>query len=262
MKAIYYFENVTGCNPLVKSICEKNAINLDYETKMYSLFSKIVTMQPNFVIVDADYSDENEQFFDCLGDQSPFCTPIVFVLTEKKEFAAKLKDNLNCVVLCYDDFFKKFSDILNSVEKVSFVKQKVDGFQLTRFNDILGFLFKINFSVKNQGTIYLKDGIRFCLGCSDKTNLSMGQVFEYVAIQNQTTVSAVERAIRLAIRAAWEDMDVNAVANRLNIDPVFFEKQPSCRELIIFSTEFLLDQARERSFVNVFPVLKTANANV
>lgn len=256
MNSIYYFENSFGCNPAIKTTCQKHNIEIDYETKLYNLLSKIITVKPSFIIVNQQNAGFYEEFYDCFCEESPFYVPLVFVLTDSEIVLEKLSKHINCMVVSYKTFFDNFAGFYNTIKRVESFKSKVDNFCFTKFNQILSFLFKLNFSVKNQGTIYLKDCIKQCITCGENFDVNLGDLYTKVAFINQTTASAVERAIRIAIKTAWKDLDVNMCAQKLGVDPVFFEKQPSCREFIIFSTEFLINQSKEQCFNKVFPILK------
>lgn len=256
MKGIYYFENSLGCNPTVKAVCEKNGVNLFYETKFFSLLSMIISTQPNFLVIDEKYSKLSERFLECLSEESPFYTPLVFVLTDEEQTNELTSQFLNCVSLSYDSFSKCFEKFLDTINKADTLKGKNDSFKFTRFDQIMSLLFKMNFSIKNQGTLYLKDCIKFSLSCTHNSEYNLGQIYERVAFLYQTTPSAIERGIRLAIKAAWQNLDAFECAKNLEIDPVFFIKQPSCRELVIFLTELIVNRAKEKCFYTVFPILK------
>lgn len=256
MKGIYYFENNLGCNPIVKSVCEKNGISLFYETKMYGLLSMVISSQPNFIILDGDQTKLDSRFLECLGEESPFYTPLIFVLSDKETTKQLTQSYMNCVTLTYGNFLQNFENFFDAINKADQLKSKVDSFKFTRFDQIMSLLFKINFSIKNQGTLYLKDCIRFSLSCFQNAEYNLGHIYEKVAFLYQTTPSAIERGIRLAIKSAWQHLNKNMCAENIGVDPVFFKKQPTCRELVIFLTELIINQAKEQCFYNAFPVLK------
>ncbi len=245
LTAFYYFINGAKCNSTLKPFLQLKNVFLEYESKLHILFAKIINYQPEFLIVDGDSVVLNSDFIEYFNEKSPFYVPLIFILYENKSEVPNTSNSGNYVYLTYEDFLFKFSSFLTIIQNKCQLVKNIEKFQLTKFNTILSFLFKINFSFKTQGTIFLKDCIKFYINDSNSGIVNMCDIYNYVAKCHNTTIANVERSIRIAIQSAWEKLNAKNTAQELGLDIIFFEKQPSCRELIVLASEYLLESYKE-----------------
>ena len=246
INAVYYFTEKEDFEPTLKSCFQNFDIVLDYEDNLSKLLSRIVIYEPTILFIDYK-SIENKGFLlDLFSENSTFFIPAVIVLGSDNQ--PHNFDNLdNTIFINYKNIKSKISILKDEIIKKKTYKDKNDLFPITKFNEILSFLFKINFKIKNQGTIYLKDCIKYCIISRKCSACTMSEAYQVVACMHNTNVANIERSIRLAIQSTWQTPISKTVLQELGLDPIFFESQPSCRELIVFLSEYFIELSKERN---------------
>ena len=261
MNTVYFFDENLGFNQVLKPTLKEHGIEVDYECDFSNLLTKIINFQPTILFIDSKLITDKSVICDVFNENSSFFIPVVIVIKEN-DVKLNIKNYSNLICLSYKQIWENINTIKEAIIKSDSYKMKTELFPVTKFNEILSFLFKINFSIKNQGTIYLKDCIKYYITCRGRCACSMSEAYQVVACMHHTNVTNIERSIRVAIHTAWSGMKPETMASSLGLDSIFFKKQPSCREMIIFASEYFIDLAKERCLMRGLPILNLINDSI
>ena len=253
MNAIYYFKEGQAIDFNLKSYLNTYAVELEYETRLSNLLTKIIVLRPKILFIDEGMLKDAELFCDLFSKNSPFFIPVVIFWQSTMD-----KDALpnNFIALTDEDKNLVLPDITKELRSHKDVYLKRSLFPFTKFDEITSLLFKMGFSMKNQGTVFIKDCISYFLCDVGNFSYNLGKVYEVVAGMHGTVPSNIERCIRIAINNVWKDIKPQEVADKIGVDKIFFEHKPTCREIILFVGELILDNAKEVLLHREFPMEK------
>jgi len=255
MNAIYFFEEGCIIDYNLKSYLAKHNIELEYETRLANLLTKIIVLRPSILFIDEEFTSLNKFMDNLFYTESPFYVPYIIIL-KKQKGSENVKFMNNCISIYEEEKNTVLPVLLQEIQskKDHYLKRTL--FPFTKFDEITGLLFKIGFSIKNQGTIFIKDCISYFLCDVGNFSYNLGKVYAVVSAMHNTTPSNIERCIRIAINNVWKNINVQQVAERVGVDCIFFEHKPSCREVILFLGELILDNAKEAILQNEIPLCK------
>jgi len=254
MNALYFFEEGGIIDYNLKSFLSNYNIELEYETRLANLLTKIIVLRPSVLFIDENLTSLNKFMSSLFYKESPFYVPYIILL--KKEKGCCEDSFENSISICQQEKNTVLRIILQELNNKKNYYLKRTLFPFTKFDEITSLLFKMGFSIKNQGTIYIKDCISYFLCDVGNFSYNLGKVYSVVSAMHGTTPSNIERCIRIAINNVWKNMNPKQVAERVGVDPIFFEHKPSCREVILFIGELILDKAKEACLQNEIPISK------
>lgn len=253
MNAIYFFQESNVIDYNLKSYLTKFNIDLEYETRLSNLLTKIIVMRPTVLFVNESTEFSMNILKGLFNEDSPFFVPLVIMLQSGngKDFEMELE---NFAVINERNKSVILPAILEKIKdrKTYYLKKTL--FPFTKFDEITGLLFKMGFSIKNQGTVFIKDCISYFLCDVGNFSYNLGKVYSVVSAMHSTLPSNMERCIRIAINNVWKNLNPQVVAERIGVDPIFFEHKPTCREIILFVGELILDRAKEAMLQNEITV--------
>lgn len=255
MNAIYFFEEGAIIDYNLKSYLAKFDVELEYETRLANLLTKIVVLRPSVLFLDERIMSLNRFINNLFYKESPFFVPLIIVLTKEKD--AKAWDDLdNIISVCEDNKKEVLPVVMEKIKSKKDYYLKRTLFPFTKFDEITSLLLKIGFSIKNQGTVFIKDCISYFLCDVGNFSYNLGKVYGVISATHNTSPTNIERCIRIAINNVWKKINPQQVAELIGVDKIFFEHKPSCREIILFLGEFILDKAKESILQNEIPICK------
>lgn len=243
MIGIYLFEDVQAIDSSLKPFCLQLGLELQYENKISNLLKNIINLNPEILIIDQKRLNFSHFLLEIFNEDSPFFIPAVFLVCE--DSSSEVAFSENCILVFEYQLKQKLSQVAGKLHqrKNHFLKRIT--FPFTQFDDITRVLMNAGFTLKNQGTIYIKDCISHYLTEIGNFSQNLGRVLNAVGAVHETTVPNIERCIRIAIRNAWKNINPSEVANRLGLSPPFFMHRPTCRELVIFLGEYIYAKIKE-----------------
>ncbi len=244
MIGIYLFEDVQTIDGSLKPFSLQLGLELQYQNKMSSLLANIINLNPEILIIDQKKLEIDPFLLEIFHEDSPFFIPSVLLVTDQQD-TVTLGFPENCVVVPKRLLKKELSEAAEKLhQRKSYLLQRIT-FPFTQFDEITRVLMSTGFSLKNQGTVYIKDCISHYLTQVGNFSRNLGEVLRVVGATHETTVQNIERCIRIAIRNVWKNINPPEVAKRLGLSPTFFTHRPSCRELILFIGEYIYAKIRE-----------------
>lgn len=261
MNALYHFQEGNNFDYNLKNYLNAQGVELEYETRLSNLLTKIVSLRPGIVFIDENLDGIENIINSLFHKDSPFYVPLVIVI--RKDVDKSLNISLENFVELKDEL--KSTILPKIIEKAKLQQKfnlKKSLFPFTKFDEITSILFKIGFSIKNQGTVYIKDCISYFLCDVGNFSYNLGKVYGIVSAMHSTVPTNIERCIRIAINNVWKNLKPEIVAERIGVDPIFFQHKPTCREIVLFIGELILDKAKELMFSNDVPINKYKLASI
>lgn len=243
MIGIYLFEDVQAIDSSLKPFSLQLGLELQYENKASNLLQNIVKLTPEVLIVDQKRLNFSHFLLEIFNENSPFFVPAIFLVCEEPSFEVDFP--VNCILVSGHQLKQKLSQVVEILHQRKKHFLKKIAFPFTQFDDITRVLLSMGFTLKNQGTVYVKDCIGHYLTEIGSFSKNLGRVLNAVGAIHETTVPNIERCIRIAIRNVWKNINPTEVANRLGLSSIFFTRRPSCRELVIFIGEYIYAKIKE-----------------
>lgn len=106
---------------------------------------------------------------------------------------------------------------------------------------ISSLLLSIGAGTNLLGYSYLKDGIIVIMKKQGRVKSIIKDVYEEIAIQNNSSVSKVERSIRTLIKSIWNNNRLNALNQFFDVKDVFTsQEKPTNNQLMLVIANRLL----------------------
>jgi len=255
INAVYYFSRNKYFDSNLKQNLLRFKVELDYETNLPILLSKIVTIQPNIVIIDDNTFAKGYNFVELFALDSPFFVPSLIIMTDNLDEQNETYPNV--YYLNKESYLNELNAICSKqIENRFFYKNSVF-FPFTRFDEIFTTLRDLGINTKSCGSIFLKECINAVIINNCKASTLNKNVYTKIATNHNTTITNVERCIRAVVNTAWKTGKFN---ERIAESQSGCSAKPTVKELIFYVANLVRDKETENKFKKIINPELVVNA--